>query len=79
GCPIVIAPKPRPKTIDPVRRPRRRPFSEERAVRHAKPRAGSGRPARPPGRPQAGKGTPAPQGRKGRPARKGGKPGGRAR
>lgn len=79
GCPIVIAPKPRPKTIDPVRRPRRRPFSEERAVRHAKPRAGSARPARPPGRPQAGKGTPAPQGRKGRPSGKGRKPGGRPR
>jgi GTP-binding protein len=36
GCPVIIQPKPRPKTIDPVRRPRRRPFSEDRNARHAK-------------------------------------------
>ncbi|MFM7100154.1 MAG: ribosome biogenesis GTPase Der, partial [Verrucomicrobiota bacterium] len=65
GCPIVIAPKPRPKTIDPVRRTRRRPFSEERAVRHAKPRAGGARPGRRPVRSQAGKGAPVAPGRKG--------------
>jgi GTP-binding protein len=62
GCPIVIDPKPRPKTIDPVRRPRRRPFSEERAVRHAKPRTGPKRPGRP-----------AAAGKKTRPAKRPGK------
>ena len=67
GCPIVVQPKPRPKTIDPVRRPRRRPFSEDRNARHAKPQQGKPRkdiPGRPPGRAQ---GRPA--------ARKGARPG----
>jgi GTP-binding protein len=38
GCPIVIVAVPRPKTIDPVRKFKRRPFSDDRAERHGRER-----------------------------------------
>jgi len=54
GCPIVIDAKPRPKTIESVRSPRRRPFSEDRSERHGKgPSAGRSPRARGPGSPTA--------------------------
>ncbi len=62
GCPVVIQPRPRPKTIDPVRRPRRRPFSDDRNARHAKTVQGRPRKAGP-GRADAGV-KPARPGRK---------------
>jgi hypothetical protein len=36
GCPIFIQAKPRPKTIDPVRNRRHRPFDANRDVRHGR-------------------------------------------
>lgn len=38
GCPLVIEAKARPKTIESVRRSKRHPFSENRNVRHGRPR-----------------------------------------
>ncbi len=38
GCPVVLLPCPRPRTIDPVRKFKRQPFSEDRAVRHGRQR-----------------------------------------
>jgi hypothetical protein len=50
----VIDAKPRPKTIESVRSPRRRPFSEDRSERHGKgPSAGRSPRARGPGSPTA--------------------------
>lgn len=34
GCPIILVPKPRPKTIEPVRKPRRRPNKALQTPRH---------------------------------------------
>jgi GTP-binding protein len=36
GCPVIIQARPRPRTIDPVRNRRHRPFAANREVRHGK-------------------------------------------
>jgi len=63
GCPIILAPKPRPKTIDPVRKYKKHPFADKgaaasapvggRAGRSSGPRPGGPGPRRdgPPRRP----------------------------
>jgi len=36
GCPLVLVPKARPKTIDSVRRFKRQPFASDRNLRHGR-------------------------------------------
>lgn len=64
GCPIFIQATPRPKTIDPVRTRRHRPFDENRDVRHGRIlRPSAGKPAaKRPGAPAAAAAVPAPIG-----------------